>query len=155
MEQLFAKKPEELERMKRIFRQKARQLDLPLGDMKMMYNSRPAQELRLWAEACGAGDAFSFAVYKAYFAEGQNIARADVLAGIAKSLGLSPERAKAVLEEVRYREVVAADWAYAEKKEVPIIPALMIGENKLAGVHSYKKIAAFLEANGILRPLEN
>jgi len=28
---------------------------------------------------------------------------------------------------------------------------MMIGENKLAGVHSYEKIAAFLEANGITR----
>lgn len=151
MERLFAKKPEELERMKRIFRQKARQLDLPLGDMEMMYNSRPAQELRLWAEACGAGDAFSLAVYKAYFAGGQNIARADVLAGIAEAVGLCPDTAKAVLAEGRYQASVKADWACAEENAVPIIPALMIGENKLAGVHSYEKIAAFLEANAIRR----
>ncbi|NIP49262.1 MAG: dithiol-disulfide isomerase, partial [Gammaproteobacteria bacterium] len=53
----------------------------------MTYNSRLAQELGKWAEQMEKGDAFHDAVFKAYFADGLNIADANILADIANSIG--------------------------------------------------------------------
>jgi predicted DsbA family dithiol-disulfide isomerase len=79
--------PQAMVRLKRV----AEELGLPLGERKKTYNSRLAQELGKWAETQGKGNEFHDAVFRAYFADGKNIAKTGVLAGLAKTVGL-PER---------------------------------------------------------------
>jgi predicted DsbA family dithiol-disulfide isomerase len=52
------------------------------------FNSRRAQELGKWAEALGKGDEFRKVVFKAYFADGKNIAKFLVLKEIPGQLAL-------------------------------------------------------------------
>ena len=79
-----------------------------------------AQELGLWADSQGKGAAFHFAAFKAYFAEGKNIAYPDVLIGLADAVGLSASQAEAILSERQFRSAVDADWALAKEEKSPL-----------------------------------
>jgi predicted DsbA family dithiol-disulfide isomerase len=48
----------DIEGVKLRLKQVADELGLPLGDRKMTFNSRLAQELAKWAESKGKGDEF-------------------------------------------------------------------------------------------------
>lgn len=134
--------------MRRKLHKTASELGLPLGKMEYMFNSRPAQELRYWAAAQGAGDAFAMAVYKANFAHDRNIAKTEVLADIAASAGLCPETAARVLESKTYAAAIDADWARSKQEEIVIAPTLAYGEWRLAGFHTYEKMADFVKKHG-------
>ena len=71
----------------------AGELGLPWGERKKTYNSRLAQELGKWAEGKGKGDEYHDAVFRAYFVDGKNIAKTDVLMGLAKAVGLHEHEA--------------------------------------------------------------
>lgn len=133
------------------YRKMAADLGLAMGRLEKMYNSRRAQELRCWAEAHGRGDAFNDAVYRAFFAEERNIYSIDVLADIAKSIGLCPDDAAAVLRDRRYRQAVDADWQRAQELELVAAPTLLLDDTRLVGAQSYEKVAAFLEKNGVAK----
>jgi predicted DsbA family dithiol-disulfide isomerase len=150
LEDLFSGKSIDMDAMRRKFHKTAEELGLPLGRMEKMFNSRPAQELRYWADANRAGDAFAMAVYKAYFAHDRNIAKTEVLADISESVGLCPETAVKVLESKTYASAVDADWAKAKEEEIVIAPTLAHGEWRLAGVHPYEKMADFVKKQGVL-----
>ena len=88
LEELFAGRNVDVPRIQQRLKRVADSLGLPLAGRTKTYNSRLAQELGKWAESEGAGDRFHHAVFRAYFAEKQNIARVDELVGLAASVGL-------------------------------------------------------------------
>ena len=75
----------------------AAELGISLGERTKTYNTRLAQELAKWAEAQGCGEAFHRATFRAYFVEGKNIGKVNVLVSIAAMLGLSGESARKAL----------------------------------------------------------
>ena len=85
--------PSSMERLKQV----AAELRLPWGMRTRTYNSRRAQELGKWAESLGKGDEFHLAVFRAYFADGKNIADISVLKEIAGTIGLDRQIAGPVL----------------------------------------------------------
>ena len=76
----------------------AAKLGLALGDRKMTYNSRLAQEVGLWAETKGHGHKFHMEAFKAYFVDGKNIAQTDVLLNLIENSGLDPKEGKTIIE---------------------------------------------------------
>jgi len=118
-------------------RQVAGELGLPLSDRTHTYNSRRAQELGKWAGEQGRGDAFRDAVYRAYFVEGKNIARVEVLSGIAEGIGLDPVEAEQALREERYAAAVDADWHHARELGVSAVPTVVYGNKGLVGFRPY------------------
>ena len=123
--------------------------DLPFGDRTMTYNSRLAQELGKWAESQSLGDEFHDAAFRAYFADGKNIAQVPVLVELAESVGLDGEAARKVLEERSFDEAVDADWARARMIGVSAVPTFVMGTRGLVGAQPYDTIARFLETNGV------
>ncbi len=87
-------------------KQIAAELDLPFGERSRTYNSRLAQELGLWAEDQGKGDAFHAAAFRAYFAEGKNLALRPVLHELAQAVGLPTNEAETVLKTRSYAHAV-------------------------------------------------
>lgn len=122
----------------------AAELGLPFGERTMTYNSRRAQELGKWAEDCGKGDAFHNAVFRAYFAQGQNIAKQDVLVNVAESVDLSGEAALRIIEERTYTEAVDKDWSRSFRARVTAVPTFMINGDALVGAQSYKSLENFV-----------
>jgi predicted DsbA family dithiol-disulfide isomerase len=133
----------------------ARDLELPFGDRKMTYNSRLAQELGKWAEQMGKGDAFHDAVFRAYFADGRNLADADILADVASSVGLDAKEAQTVLAARTFKEAVDADWARAYESRVTAVPTFLTNGQTLTGAQPFDVLVNFMLQNKVIRRPSN
>jgi len=112
----------------------------------MTYNSRRAQELGKWAEANDSGDAFHMAVFKAYFADGLNLAHTPVLLAIAQSVGLDPDEARTVLEHQRYGAAVDRDWQRSRTMGITAVPTFVMNDRQLVGAQTYQDLTRFIQA---------
>jgi predicted DsbA family dithiol-disulfide isomerase len=137
--------PQMLDHMKQV----ARELGLPFGDREMTYNSRLAQELGKWAEQKRKGDAFHDAVFKAYFADGLNIAHVNILSDIAKSVGLDAGEAHDMMAGRIFKEAVDNDWARAYESGVTAVPTFLMNGQTLVGAQQYNALANFLRQNNV------
>lgn len=135
LEELFKKKNRDvdLESLQLKMAQTADSLGLPFGRREKTYNSRLAQEVGLWAETKDQGDVFHMAAFKAYFAEGKNIARKEVLLELMASSGLDPEQGLEVIEKRSFSTAVDQDWALSRRKGVHAVPTFFMGIHKLVG----------------------
>jgi predicted DsbA family dithiol-disulfide isomerase len=149
LEGLFAGRnmdiPAMLERLKKV----AEDLGLPWGTRKMTFNSRLGQEMGKWAEEKGKGDEFHNAVFRAYFADGKNIARKDALLELAKKVGLPVKGAREVLESRSFREAVDEDWKLSMKWGITAVPTFVIDGHAVVGAQPYEVLEQFLKTNGV------
>ena len=126
-------------------------LGLPFGDREMTYNSRLAQELGKWAESKGAGDAFHNAVFRAYFVEGENIAKVPVLVRVAESVDLGAEDAIGILQNRTYKDAVDSDWQRSYELKVTAVPTFACNHQTLVGAQSYQALEKLLLSNNAKR----
>ena len=129
----------------------AAEAGLPMGERKMTFNSRLAQELGKWAEGKGKGPEFHDGVFRAYFVDGRNIARPEILLGLVKALGLPEAEAAEVLARRTYREAVDADWALSEQMGITSVPTLVLDRRAVVGAQPYEVLAQFLLDSGVSR----
>jgi len=132
-------------------KQAANSLGLPLGDRRMTYNSRLAQELSKWAESEGKGDAFHNAMFRAYFADGKNIATAFVLLHVAESVNLSGEDALKIIQNRTYRQAVDLDWKRSRELAVTAVPTFVFNRQSLVGAQKYEALEMLLLSNNVKR----
>ncbi len=123
----------------------ALKLGLELGDRRMTYNSRLAQEVGLWAETENKGHAFHMEAFKGYFVDGKNIAEKDVLLDLIQRSGLDKDQGLAVIEKRTFSEAVDADWELSRAKGVNAVPTFFMGLDKLVGAQPYEAIAKMVE----------
>jgi predicted DsbA family dithiol-disulfide isomerase len=150
LETLFANYPVDIEKIMGDLKKAADDVGLPLGDRTTTYNSRLCQELGLWAESQGKGDPFHKAAFTAYFVDGKNIAKIPVLIDLARSVGLPPREARAVLETRSFEAAVDSDWDLSRKKSITAVPTFVMNEKKLVGAQSYRVLAGFVASNGAI-----
>ena len=139
--------PEAMARLKRV----AEGLGLPMGERKKTYNSRLAQELGKWAETQGKGDEFHNAVFRAYFADGKNIAKTSVLAGLAQAVGLPEKEAGKILKQRTFRKAVDSDWDLAYQREISSVPTFVVDDEAVVGSQAYEVLEQFLLDKGVKR----
>jgi predicted DsbA family dithiol-disulfide isomerase len=149
LEELYAGRGMDIESVKQRLKQVASELGLPLGDRKMTFNSRLAQELTKWAESKGKGDEFNDAVFRAYFVDGKNIGKVDVLADTATSVGLPDEEARGVLGSRTFRAEVDSDWMRSREMGVTSVPTFVIGRKGVVGAQPYETLETFLKDNRV------
>lgn len=149
LDRLFAGKSIDIPAIKAHLRRVARELGLPLSDRDMTYNSRRAQELGKWAEQQGRGNEYHDAVFRAYFADGSNIARSEVLVGVAEAVGLDPDEARKVLEARAFREAVDRDWERSRILGVTAVPTFLSGRRALVGAQPYEALEQMVRAQDI------
>jgi len=121
---------------------------LPYGRRTHTYNSRLAQELGKWADTQPGGEAIHDALYRAYFVDARNIGDPEVLVEIAQSVGLSPEEARAVLAERRFKEAVDADWAKSRAYGITGVPTFVAARYGVVGAQPYEVLEQLLEKAG-------
>ena len=112
-----------------------RQLELP---MKLPPKVIPRPYTRLafegWYYACdhGKGEEYNDLVYRAYFIEEQDIGRIDVLAGLAKRVGLDQADFTRALETGRYTEQERQAVQYAREVLKPQgVPTIIVDGRRL------------------------
>ncbi len=121
---------------------------LPLGDRKMTYNSRLAQEIWLWAETKGRGHSFHMEAFGAYFAEGRNIAQKEVLLDLIKKSGLDPEKGGTVIDDRSFSEAVDEDWERSRNMGITAVPTFLMGLDRLVGAKPYATLKGLVEKYG-------
>ena len=148
LEELFAGRSIDVEKIMSRLKKVAEELDLPLGKRKKTYNSRLAQELGKWVESKGRGDLFNEALFRAYFVDGENIGKVDVLAALAKSIGLPEGEARSVLESRTLKEAVDSDWSRSHSLGVTAVPTFSIDGRVVVGFQAYEVLEKFVRACG-------
>nr|NJM03835.1 thioredoxin domain-containing protein [Desulfobacula sp.] len=116
-----------------------------LGDRKMTYNSRLAQETGLWAETKGRGHSFHMEAFTAYFAEGRNIAQKEVLLDLVKKSGLDPEEGETVIDGRSFSGAVDADWERSRNLGITAVPTFLMGLDRLVGAKPYATLKGLVE----------
>ena len=129
------------------FEQAADAEGLPHSPRTHWYNSVPAHEASLWADAQGKGEDFRRAVYRAYFVDTLNIASTDVLIGLAESLGVSSSTAdlREALAECRYRSAVEDQFNRARTLGITGVPAYVAGNYLMVGAQPYEVFCQLIE----------
>jgi len=138
-----------VEKIRARLRETAADLGLPFGERDKTYNSRLAQELGHWAASKDKGDAFHRETFRAYFAEGRNIARVPVLVDLAASVGLPRKEAQAVLTTRVFKASVDADWALSRAKGITAVPTFVMNHDILVGAQPYGELKRLMEKNGV------
>ena len=144
--ELFAGRDLDIDQVLEHLKQVADSLGLPFGVRKKTYNSRLAQELGKLAEQHGKGDEFHHAVFRAYFADGQNIALESTLAELARTLGLASGAVLEALEKRTFKAAVDEDWRRARQLGIRAVPTFMFKGMALVGAQPYEKLVALVEA---------
>jgi predicted DsbA family dithiol-disulfide isomerase len=114
----------------------------------MIYNSRLAQELGLWAESKKEGDNFHLAVFKAYFVDGKNIAKIPTLVELAASAGLPGHQAEEIIAARAFSAAVDSDWELSREKAIMAVPTFVMIRDKLVGAQPYEALEMLLKENG-------
>lgn len=114
------------------------------SDRTMSYNSRLAQELAKWAETQGRGDAIHESIFRAYFVEGENIAKLDVLTGIALRAGLPAGEAADALLSRSFKDAVDRDWQRCARLGIDGVPTFLAGRLMMMGAHPYEDLEKLL-----------
>jgi len=127
----------------------AHEAGLPFSDRAKTFNSRLAQELGKWAEHNDKGDPFHLAVFKAYFADGINIAKIQALVSIAASVGLPVEESKSVIVKRSFKADVDEDWSLSQKKGITAVPTFVMNRERLIGAQPYETLERFMEKKGV------
>jgi len=109
------------------------------------YNSVPAHQAALWADAHGDGEAFRRAVYRAYFVDGLNIGSADVLAQLASDVGFNAEQLRTALAEKTYADRVQEQFEFARQVGVTGVPTYVAGRYSMVGAQPYEIFEKLVE----------
>ena len=129
----------------------AAQLGLPFGRREKTFNSRRAQELGKWAELLGRGEEFHLAVFRAYFADGLNIAKVSVLSGLVEAMNLDAAEAEQVLAGGKFKQQVDSDWHYSRTNGITAVPTFMVDSRTLVGAQPYEALEKLVAAAGARR----
>jgi predicted DsbA family dithiol-disulfide isomerase len=139
--------PALLEHLKRV----ANDCGLPFGTRTKTFNSRRAQELGKWAESVGRGEEFHMAMFRAYFADGLNIAEVKVLTGVVESLSLDVAEAERVLANGVFKDAVDRDWDYSRASGITAVPTFVAAGRGLVGAQSSENLVQLILEAGARR----
>ena len=96
-----------------------------------IYNTFDAHRLLHWAEGEGRQLALKKALFDAYFGAGRNPSDPAVLVELATSVGLDPQRAKAILASDEFADEVRAQEAFYQQHGIHSVPAVIINDRHL------------------------
>jgi len=125
--------PEQLERNREMIRARAAPLGFSFGQRRHIHNTFDAHRLLHWAGIEGAElqRALKHALLRAYHSDGEDVGAHDVLARIAGSVGLDPQRARAILDSGEYSDEVRAQERYYTERGIQAVPAVIFNETQL------------------------
>jgi predicted DsbA family dithiol-disulfide isomerase len=99
-----------------------------------------------FAKDQGKGDEYNGVVFRAFFQQSRDIGRIDVLADIAKEVGLESGQFRAALEQGTYRDRVQQLLRTAyEQVGVTAVPTMIIGRQRLEGLYPEDTIKQVIE----------
>jgi len=148
LEDLFAKKemPVSVDKMMAQLKATAEKLGYELGDRRKTYNSRLAQEVGLWAETKGKGHSFHMKAFKAYFVDGKNLAKKEVLLDLIKQSELDVVEGESIIDKRTFSDAVDADWELSRRIGISAVPTFVSGLERLVGAQPYEALEKLVQA---------
>jgi predicted DsbA family dithiol-disulfide isomerase len=111
--------------------------------------TRKAHEASLFARTRDRERQFRERIYEAYWSEGRDIGRIDVLAGIAETAGLDPEELKIALDIDRFAGDVRHDQEVGHRLRIPGTPTIFLGTGRsarvLVGAHGIDTLGPIID----------
>lgn len=132
-------------RYQRRMEEEAREMEVTLERPRIVPWSRKAHELAFVAREADAFGPVHEALYRAYFVEGRDLGRVDVLVEVGADCGLDRTAVKAALDVDRHAEELEAERSRAERQGVRGVPTLLDRDRKLEGFRRGDEIRTFLE----------
>lgn len=102
----------------------------------LLTNSLMALEATEFAKEQGKEEAFSRAVYKAYFQEGKNIGDPEVILAIAAEAGLNPNVVQTHLQQRTYASQLEVARREARTHGVSGVPTFIVGPAQIVGAQA-------------------
>ena len=103
---------------------------------RILANSMPALQAGELAVEAGAGEAFEDRIFRAYFTEGLNIGKRDVLLDLAGQIGLDRAALVEALDSGKYAMRITNNAMAASQKGIGGVPTFLIGDWPLVGAQS-------------------
>lgn len=130
-------------------REIAERVGRPLPSPPLVPWSRKAHELVAHARETAEDRVAELrdAIFRAYFTEGRDIGRVDVLVTLADAAGLDRTEAKAVLDVDRFADDVARRREEAVGAGLRVIPTLAAGDRRFEGFHNRSSLSTFLRGS--------
>lgn len=127
-------------------KERAKELGLPFGDLKLLANSNYALQAAEYAREAGKLDEFHPAMMNAYFAETRNIGELSVIMEVAKEVGLDLLKLEEALVTDKYDETLMQDLAAAQQWGVSGTPTMIIEDQyKVVGAQPLDVLDQFFE----------
>lgn len=114
--------------------------------------SRKAHELAAFAREKGVFPAMHDALFRAFFQEGRDIGRIDVLVDLAVALGLDRTETRVVLDVDRCTPEVEAAELEAVRRGILAVPTFCRDDEELAGLQPYPVLRAWVRGESIDGP---
>ena len=105
----------------------AKSLGIKLSLPPVQPRSRKALEAAEYAREEGRFGEMHTALFRAFFENGEDIGREEILLEVGDSVGLNRGRLRAALEEGRYTQKVLADEELARRLGVNSVPTMFVG----------------------------
>ena len=126
----------------------ARQMGVPIAlpQVSPQPHTHLAFEGYQFAREQGKGNEYNHRVLEAFFVEGRDIGRIDVLTNLAGEVGLDQEEFGEALRARKYREAHRQALRHAyEEAGVTGVPMFVIGDRVLAGLQGREALEADIE----------
>ncbi|MBI3301734.1 MAG: DsbA family oxidoreductase [Deltaproteobacteria bacterium] len=120
-------------------------IGLEMSPPPVLTNSLMALEATEYAREQGKEEAFSHAVYQAYFQQGQNIGDIDVLLSLAERTGLDPHAVQDHLKEGTYVARIQASHNEAHALGVSGVPTFVVGPAQIVGAQAPEVFVSMLK----------
>ncbi len=125
----------------------AEEWGIPMALPPMVPRTRKAHEAVAYAIENDAAAAVLRGIYHAYWSDGSDISRIDVLADIGEAAGLDREPMHVALGTDVYRPDVVREQHAVAGAGITGVPAVQVGEARAAGVLPVDELVGWIEAN--------
>jgi predicted DsbA family dithiol-disulfide isomerase len=102
-----------------------------IGKRSRIYNTFDAHRLLHWAGLEGSQLALKYALFKAYFTDGEDPSSHEILASVAEKAGLNATRVREILLSDEYAKEVRERERYYLDLGINAVPSVIINERQL------------------------
>jgi predicted DsbA family dithiol-disulfide isomerase len=129
-------------------KEEATRLDLPFSPPDFVPWTRKAHELVFHlreVESDSAARQMIHRIFRAYFQDGLDLGRVDILVSLVDAAGFDAAEARTVLGVDRFQEAVEGARSEALERDFRGVPTLLLGNSRrLEGYHGPEELNAFL-----------
>ncbi len=84
--------------------------------------------------------------FKAYFVDGKNLAKKEVLLDLIKQSELDVVEGESIIDKRTFSDAVDADWELSRRIGISAVPTFVSGLERLVGAQPYEALEKLVQA---------